>query len=371
MTIGKKIKQLRKSRDLTQEDLAEMLGISVSAVSQWESDKTAPDLSMFPALCNYFNVTSDELLGIDIYRKEEEIKRLRYEIDDLTRLGKQKEAYTRCKEALSHYPDSFYLMEDMASSIFWMIEDRSTSDEEKKVLFADQGRLYQTILDKCTDEKIRMSVIPKLAEWYAKSGEEEKSHEIISTLPFIVNSREFTGFYCSKGSERLDNRQRLMYQLIQHLSNHMVQNNKYDSGELMYSESDIAALHEKRIELFKLLYEKGDYGFYNDALQDSYLTVARYAAKNGDDAKAIDCLTYASEAAIAFVAYLRDDGITHTSILFRGYETSSGGVYCHENENSAALLLNNMACGAFDSIRDTAEFKEIESRLKESAGNWA
>ncbi len=262
-------------------------------------------------------------------------------------------------------------MEDMASSIFRMIEDRSTSDEEKKALFAEQGRLYQTILDKCTDEKIRMSVIPKLAEWYAKNGEEEKSHEVISTLPFIVNSREFTGFYCSKGSERLDNRQRLMHQLIQHLANHMVQNNKYDSDELIYSESDIAALHEKRIDLFNLLYEKGDYGFYNDALRDSYLTVARYAAKNGDEAKAIDCLTYASEAAIAFVAYMRDDGITHTSIMFRGYETSPAGVYCNENENSVTLLLNDMSCSTFDCIRDTAEFKEIESRLKKAAGNWA
>ena len=65
MTIGSKIKTLRRARDLTQESLAEYLGISPKAVSQWECDRTSPDISQIPLLCNLFEVTSDELLGID------------------------------------------------------------------------------------------------------------------------------------------------------------------------------------------------------------------------------------------------------------------------------------------------------------------
>ena len=65
MTIGAKIKKLRRERDMTQEDLAEALGISAASVSQWECDKTAPDISQLPVLSNIFEVTTDFLLGVD------------------------------------------------------------------------------------------------------------------------------------------------------------------------------------------------------------------------------------------------------------------------------------------------------------------
>ena len=44
MSIGTTIKTLRRGRDLTQEELAEELGVSAKAVSQWENYRTAPDL---------------------------------------------------------------------------------------------------------------------------------------------------------------------------------------------------------------------------------------------------------------------------------------------------------------------------------------
>ena len=45
MSIGSTIKKLRRERDMTQEQLAEYLGITANAVSQWECDRTAPDIS--------------------------------------------------------------------------------------------------------------------------------------------------------------------------------------------------------------------------------------------------------------------------------------------------------------------------------------
>ena len=48
MSIGATIKKLRRDKNITQEQLAEMLGISTNAVSQWECDKTAPDISHLP-----------------------------------------------------------------------------------------------------------------------------------------------------------------------------------------------------------------------------------------------------------------------------------------------------------------------------------
>ena len=76
MTIGATIKKLRQEQDVTQEQLAEALGITSRAVSQWECDRTAPDISQLPALANFFDVTTDRLLGVDIRRKEEAVRRI-------------------------------------------------------------------------------------------------------------------------------------------------------------------------------------------------------------------------------------------------------------------------------------------------------
>ena len=63
MTIGATIKQLRQKQDITQEQLADALGITSRAVSQWETDRTAPDISQLPALANFFDVTNNFTLS--------------------------------------------------------------------------------------------------------------------------------------------------------------------------------------------------------------------------------------------------------------------------------------------------------------------
>ena len=62
-TIGSRIAQKRKALGLTQESLAAQLGISSQAVSKWENDISAPDISLLPALAKALNCTTDELLS--------------------------------------------------------------------------------------------------------------------------------------------------------------------------------------------------------------------------------------------------------------------------------------------------------------------
>ena len=59
--IGEKIKELRRKKDLTQEKLAEMLGVAYQTVSKWETGITSPDLSLIVPLARLFGVTTDEL----------------------------------------------------------------------------------------------------------------------------------------------------------------------------------------------------------------------------------------------------------------------------------------------------------------------
>ena len=62
-TLGKRIVQHRKCLGLTQDQLAEQLGVTAQAVSKWENDQSCPDISMLPKLAEIFGITTDELLG--------------------------------------------------------------------------------------------------------------------------------------------------------------------------------------------------------------------------------------------------------------------------------------------------------------------
>ena len=63
MNLGTKILELRKQKNVTQEELAAELGVTAAAVSKWENGYTLPDIMMLCALADFFAVTTDELLG--------------------------------------------------------------------------------------------------------------------------------------------------------------------------------------------------------------------------------------------------------------------------------------------------------------------
>lgn len=63
MTIGKRIMQHRKQLGLTQDQLAEKLGVTAQAVSKWENDQSCPDISTLPVLADIFGTSVDALLG--------------------------------------------------------------------------------------------------------------------------------------------------------------------------------------------------------------------------------------------------------------------------------------------------------------------
>ena len=69
MNFGKTILELRKQKNLTQEELAANLGVTAAAVSKWENNYSLPDILMLCALADFFDITTDELLGRNKERK--------------------------------------------------------------------------------------------------------------------------------------------------------------------------------------------------------------------------------------------------------------------------------------------------------------
>jgi len=72
-TLGKRIVQNRKRMGLTQDALAERLGITAQAVSKWENDQSCPDITMLPRLAEIVGITTDALLGVEPPAKEAEV----------------------------------------------------------------------------------------------------------------------------------------------------------------------------------------------------------------------------------------------------------------------------------------------------------
>ena len=82
--IGAKIKSLRLSNSMTQEQLAGKLGVSAQAVSKWESGTNMPDIQMLPDLSVIFGVTIDELFAMTDESRMERIENMLYDVRFLT-----------------------------------------------------------------------------------------------------------------------------------------------------------------------------------------------------------------------------------------------------------------------------------------------
>lgn len=69
LLVGENIRLLRKKHGLTQEQLAETLGVTPEAVYTWEAKLSVPDISLILELANFFDISVDALLGYDIKGK--------------------------------------------------------------------------------------------------------------------------------------------------------------------------------------------------------------------------------------------------------------------------------------------------------------
>jgi len=128
MSIGTNIKKLRRERDITQEQLAELLHLTPSAISQWETDRVLPDISYLPTLANIFRVSADVILGIDVESKDARIEEIYKKVRELWCTGRRDEAERLCREGLAEFPDAYILMEELAFNLSYS-NDRARQEE--------------------------------------------------------------------------------------------------------------------------------------------------------------------------------------------------------------------------------------------------
>ena len=102
MTLGEKIKEARKQCGLSQEQLAEKMSVSRSAIAKWETDKGLPDIDNLKALAGFLNVSVDYLLD-DGERIDEFVTREAY---DLASYGKGAKKRKKDRVIREKFPDA-------------------------------------------------------------------------------------------------------------------------------------------------------------------------------------------------------------------------------------------------------------------------
>ena len=104
MNIGSIIKELRQKKKMSQEELAEYLGVSAQAVSRWETSVSYPDITLLPLIANVFNVTVDYLLDTDKFKNDKLIEEVTKEYHKYQVKGDNVGAYKYMKEIYEKYP---------------------------------------------------------------------------------------------------------------------------------------------------------------------------------------------------------------------------------------------------------------------------
>ena len=123
--LPENIRNFRKQKSLTQEQLAEAVGVTVGTVSKWENGNCLPDISMITELADFYEVSIDVLVGYDTPSKS--VSNAIKKIEDYYKKHQLDEAILECNKALVKYPNNFDLLEKAARVYY--IAGIETKDE--------------------------------------------------------------------------------------------------------------------------------------------------------------------------------------------------------------------------------------------------
>ncbi len=354
MNIGQKIKALRQENNLTQEDLAEALGVSFQAVSRWENGTTYPDITLLPIIASMFDVTIDYLFDMDTYKINDEINKIKEQDDMLFNQGKIKERELLLENALKKYPNDWDLKGRLMCTYFTFAMDEESFEYEQKTI-----KIANNILEKCIIDSLRYYAMQTLVIIYRTRKELDKAKKIVDKLPIMIVSNDYLLPDVLTGEERIKATQQIFSNLVEIFNNKLL--TTYGREEI--GKRDIQLLKYK--SFLDIVYENGDYGFQNIRLSDLYMLCAKDKALIKNEEKTIDYLNKSLERLMIFLdMYNNQKTLKHTSFLVDRLEDDPTTWSFSENPNTHLNeFCNKLNDEIFDFIRNTDDFKKILKQL--------
>ena len=349
ITIGSKIRELRRRDSRTQDELATALGVTAQAVSRWESGGSYPDMEIVPSIANYFGVSIDELFGYHGER-EAKISALIAKVDEMdVRNMREDETLDECitllREGLAEFPGNEKIMHRLAVTLNdagwarhedWRhYDDADDPDhikynfdpERKNPYWVESVKLFETLVSTAEDPEILTDSIHRLILTYRVFGEYEKGRDLAMRLPPVSRCREVMLATAFDGTEQKrylgDALLKMAHEFAEQFMYALVNDKQNYETELPIEK--VRGL----IGLFDLLGDDGNLGPYHAETAYLYLYLARLQWEYGYHDEAFASLDDALVHAKKFDAVTVQPTITLTAPLLRRvtYDTADRSTF--------------------------------------------
>ena len=178
MQIGEVIRTYRKKQNLTQEEMANRLGVSAPAVNKWENGSSLPDISMLAPVARLLEITPDILLSFQEDVSQEEINQIVREVDEKFRKEESYEdIFQFVKKKIARYPNSERLAGQLAMIMdAWRILRKLPASEQTEEYDRTIRKWYQAAL-KSEDEEVRERAADSLYTYYYRNERYEEAEK--------------------------------------------------------------------------------------------------------------------------------------------------------------------------------------------------
>jgi transcriptional regulator with XRE-family HTH domain len=198
--IGTSLRRLRRTKDITQEELAEFLGVSFQSVSKWERGDCYPDITMLPSLANFFEVSVDELMGMNEKRRDSYLGDTFRRAHEYEAENRYNEAIELLRQAIQTFPNNYGLLSELALALSFKNSETTDGMQSAKEAIV----LCECVLANSTNEKIRSTTRANLCFLYRRIGERQRALDLVRTLPHVWESREILLPEMQEGHDVLD-----------------------------------------------------------------------------------------------------------------------------------------------------------------------
>lgn len=355
LKIGEKIKELREKKNITQNKIAEYLGITEQAISRWENGGGYPDMELIPAISNFLNISIDELFEAD--KKAERLQKIRLNITLKYGNGFIDETIELCRNALKEFANDYFIM----YNLFVALGDWKLHENKDEII-----ELSERIMSDCDDYNIKMQTIYKMASFYIMIDDDKVKNlaEQLPTMQFGINisKEKLLGRLPNDINERAKHKKRILWVLGTELSSEI------DSLADFSPPNERIEIREKALQIMNILFDDGDYSVENMNLHKIYRKMSEDYLCLGKQEQALDCLEKSADYCIA-VENSSNVVLKHTSLLFKDMENHVF-IYNHGSPATISyLFINNflLKSDVYAPIREHERFKAVIAKLEQYA----
>ncbi len=212
LNLGNNIKKYRKEKDMTQEALAEYLGVSSQAVSRWENDTTYPDVELIPVLANLFGVSTDVLFDMKQTQKETAATEVLTALAELTRQQPLNVSLINelIREVRLHYIDCDCFWN------FWLSVNRNAYRHES--ILPEVRALFNTIVEGKFDIYKKVEAIKHFSVIEDDEHLDDLLKQHATTSDLSEKALLYNRYLCRGENDNIDlYRQKYLFEYVDHL----------------------------------------------------------------------------------------------------------------------------------------------------------